>query len=694
MTANTILSLCIKVTLTCICFIYAITHTQAQHAEKSRLEQAKEAFTEVDSIADPDTYFETGSHLAGQYIEVFKINNALSLYERLSHYAQAIGNTDKYHEIQLAICQIYTLQNRYDDCFEISQMVLNAPKVTPENKITAIFYGYSYYFNIDDYNSAEKSLKHFLNLAIEQKDSIKISNGYSSMGRVYQAKGNIEGAIKMLLKAVETTTSKSNRYILMGHYDALARLYSEQGNSYKALEYIDKSIELTNQHNFPKSNAIYNTRKARFLFLAGRLDASDSLYMHTLEKIRENKYDNLAHKVFLGQARSAIERKDFNHVKVYIDSLENYKQHIKNNFDRITYNLVLANYHMHQNNLKEARDLVQSAYYLIEDSDNIRLKRYIYEMNYQLSKRENKTVDALQNLEALMEIKDSLFQSDQMVVVNELEALYNKQEQEEKIDMLNMENEITNLKLSQQQTITMISVIASLLLMGLLYYITTLNEKLKSQNKIIQQAVSEKDTLLREIHHRVKNNLQFISSLLKLQSRHIDDPNAISALKDGQDRVKSMALIHQNLYQEDNLTGVDLKNYFEKLISNLFYSYNIREDQIQLHLDIDDLNLDVDSVIPVGLIVNELISNALKHAFPGDRKGQILVSLHETDKGLKLKIKDDGIGMDNIDQSKMSQSFGYRMINTFKAQLDGEINISGEKGTEIELLIRDYKKIA
>ena len=140
-------------------------------------------------------------------------------------------------------------------------------------------------------------------------------------------------------------------------------------------------------------------------------------------------------------------------------------------------------------------------------------------------------------------------------------------------------------------------------------------EEIEQKNSIISKALDEKEILLKEIHHRVKNNLHFISALLGLQTDHVSDQVALDALQEGQDRVQSMALIHQDLYQRDDLTSVNVKDYFIKLTEGLFDSYNIHTDDITLQLDIANLDLDVDTVVPIGLIVNELVSNCLKYAF-------------------------------------------------------------------------------
>ena len=179
---------------------------------------------------------------------------------------------------------------------------------------------------------------------------------------------------------------------------------------------------------------------------------------------------------------------------------------------------------------------------------------------------------------------------------------------------------------------------------------------------------------------------------MRLQSQHIEDEEVLGVLQEGQDRVQSMALIHQHLYQENNLTGVNLKDYFIKLIRGLFDSYNIRKDKVDLTLDIEDLNLDVDSVIPIGLVVNELVSNSLKYAFPDQEKGNINVMLKEVDDVLILQVSDDGIGLHSDMQTALGNSFGFRLIHVFKDQLKANLEIDGTAGTKVTLRSKKYKK--
>ena len=173
----------------------------------------------------------------------------------------------------------------------------------------------------------------------------------------------------------------------------------------------------------------------------------------------------------------------------------------------------------------------------------------------------------------------------------------------------------------------------------------------------------------------------------------MSDAKALDVLQQGQNRVRSMALIHQNLYQEDNLTGVGVQQYFSKLINGLFVSNNIHEDRIGLDLEVDNLNLDVDTIVPIGLVTNELITNSLKYAFPDDRRGTISVRLEDKDKKLCLQIKDDGVGMTKDQYDGLGTSFGYKLVKALVEQMRGEMEIDYGSGMVVLIKLELYKLV-
>lgn len=217
-----------------------------------------------------------------------------------------------------------------------------------------------------------------------------------------------------------------------------------------------------------------------------------------------------------------------------------------------------------------------------------------------------------------------------------------------------------------------------------------LYRKQKRKNDIIQKQSADLQVLMKEIHHRVKNNLQVISSLLDLQSMTIADNQASEAVKEGKNRVQSMALIHQNLYNEGNIKGIRTKDYISNLSQSLCNSYNISSDKVKVAMQIDDLNLDVDTMIPLGLVLNELVSNSLKYAFHEGQCGELNIILKKEPDYLLLKVSDNGRGYPEGMNSRDGKSFGMKMIRAFAQKLKARLDIYNNNGAVVEMQITKY----
>lgn len=211
-------------------------------------------------------------------------------------------------------------------------------------------------------------------------------------------------------------------------------------------------------------------------------------------------------------------------------------------------------------------------------------------------------------------------------------------------------------------------------------------EELRRAEELLQASLTEKDVLLKEIHHRVKNNLQIVYSLLRLQQRRIQDKRAANILLESQNRIKSIALIHEKLYRSETLAHINLRQYIPTLAASLFSSYNIHTNIIMLKTTIDDVALDIDTVIPCGLIINELVSNALKYAFPDDRPGEIAITLYaSSDRAVNLVVHDNGIGMPAELELAHTDSLGLKLVRDLVQQLEGTLTLNRHAGTEFRI---------
>ncbi len=213
---------------------------------------------------------------------------------------------------------------------------------------------------------------------------------------------------------------------------------------------------------------------------------------------------------------------------------------------------------------------------------------------------------------------------------------------------------------------------------GIVTLVDTTDAKLAEEK--MRSSLAEKEILLKEVHHRVKNNLQIVSSLLDLQSDYIEDEKSRNIFQDSQNRIRSMALIHQKLYQSESLAFIDLREYIEDLANHLFSTTVHDPDLIHLNVDMGDISLGMDEAIPCGLIINELISNSLKHAFPDNRGGEIMIRGRVEDGWIVLTLSDTGVGLPTGLDFRNTETLGLQLVTTLVKQLRGRIDINNEQG--------------
>lgn len=373
---------------------------------------------------------------------------------------------------------------------------------------------------------------------------------------------------------------------------------------------------------------------------------------------------------------------------------------------------------------------------------------------YRLLKKAGKLEDAIKEADKLFSLKDSIIRIQHRETLLDLETRYETEKKEKDITLLNYEKELgltrlereTDLKeafmrenllkdsvvnrerdynkllgtenelkehqlsneqalreaaarenilkgnqLTKEKRIKWQLISGGLLILLFGFAIFFMYRKQRSKNVLIEKQSEDLQMLMKEIHHRVKNNLQVISSLLDLQSLTIKDRQASEAIKESRNRVYSMALIHQNLYKEENVIGIEMNDYINKLVQSLFQSYNSGGNKILLKTDIDHLLLDVDMVIPIGLVLNELISNSLKYAFHNTNSGSLHITFKKNEEGMLLKVQDNGAGFPQGMNVFQNSSFGYKLVKAFAQKLKAKLEVYNDNGACILLHIKKIK---
>lgn len=567
-----------------------------------------------------------------------------------------------------------------------------------------IFFEAEVDFNAGAYDDALNAYHQFIDFHESHDDTARAAQGYNGVSLVHLYTGNYDSTVHFALNCLDIFAKAKDTLGLIQVYYRLAQANAQMDKNEPSLEYMKKGINLAEaiKHNFYVP-AGYNGIANVYLETSGDIRESSESEFLRIQEIALNYYKK-AEEGFealgIDQYRAAV----LHNMALIELNLEKWRVAKKHLLQGLELSKAYANpqqKHSHESSLAVAKfnlgeyDTAEAllldglAFYRANNDvqglqSNLKRLRDLFALkgDYKAS---------LKYANEYQSVQEDIFQESKVKQSEELAVQYDAEKKEQQVALLSAKNENAALRLKSAQRLSIGLGVFSLLVIGFAVSLYRLNRKINDQKGLIERSLTEKDVLLKEIHHRVKNNLQVVSSLLNLQSRHLEDAGAQKALQEGQNRVKSMAIIHQRLYQEDNLKGIQVQEYITRLAKSLFQSYNIKDDQIKLELTIADLNIDIDTLIPLGLILNELLTNSLKYAFPYDRQGVIKVILEEKEERLHLLVHDNGIGLDKERSSKLESSFGYQLINAFSAQLDAQLSVVGEKGTKVGLSIKDYK---
>lgn len=288
-------------------------------------------------------------------------------------------------------------------------------------------------------------------------------------------------------------------------------------------------------------------------------------------------------------------------------------------------------------------------------------------------------------------IRDSLFAADKLQTITQMELRFESEKRSQQLRLAEQENQLQEEKIKSQQStrnylfaIIAIGVVVVVILFLQAISLKSANDQLTTQKEVLASNAEEKELLLNEIHHRVKNNLQVVSSLLSMQSREVKDEQVLAALKEGRDRVHSMALVHQMFYQNhENAASIEAHKYVEQLCESLMRTYGAEELGVRLKLDMEHCLLDIDRATLIGLIINELVSNSLKHAFTNQADKQLSISLRSESDNFILQVNDNGSGQQS---ERKSESFGLKLVSSMTTKLKGQLTVVKEGGfsTRIE----------
>lgn len=577
----------------------------------------------------------------------------------------------------------------YEEAIPILTTSISVAKDRDDTLSQAFFHKLlsTHYYHINNYDSSYSQLDqaYILYGFLQNKSEMGIINVRKA--RIEYNLGNYEKALEYSFKALE-------QHKEAGDLKKIAISYLQLGNTFFYLT------------NYRESKQYYELAALLFQNNGNEYGYYEAISNVGLVEIKQKKFRNGINKQlealkFLKKNNYAIDAGvTYNFlVDAYLglskyDSSAYYSKLAKNEFIKADYQQGISECHLNDAKIffekKLFNEALKSAIGCYDIASENSYFELLEEANYQLYKiykKLNNESKSFMHLENYLTIKDSLnfnpyaLQSDALKYQLEAEEAHLKQQFAEERAKIQAEK---SRKTRQQLIITLI--IATITLISLfitIYYLyknSKLTKNISLQREQIAEQLKQREALLSEIHHRVKNNLQVIRSMLSLQNQYISDDSLKKIIEDCKGRITSMSLIHESLYKKQDFKEALFNKYIEELIPQLVETYGTDEHKIHLIMDLEPIKLSLDDSIPCGLIINEVISNSLKYAFPNEREGEIRIELSQQNNTVNLSISDNGVGLEGEIDFDSYESFGFLLIETLASQLEAEMSMSTKNG--------------
>ncbi|WP_221391494.1 histidine kinase dimerization/phosphoacceptor domain -containing protein [Dyadobacter sp. NIV53] len=558
-----------------------------------------------------------------------------------------------------------------------------------------------------------------------------LSNAYYFMSDLSQAKGDLNQKLFYILKVVKSVESSGQTEELDYAYFKLGNAYYELGQFDKSMEYHRKSLMLSHQRGMLFIQVGIASRMVVTMLKQGKAtEALQFLQDITSKNLPYTYEDNLLMAHCYGACYSALNQYKLAE-KYYLESVA-WSKEITFGFQYSAWRRI-SQFYVASGQYDKAdqylKKLLAAPPKKIIPSHQIE----VYLMRFKVDSAQGKYPSAIQHYQKYKALNDSVFNEKKSRQISQLSIQYETETKDQDLKLKQQAIQLLTEQSQRQQNqlqqaaIMRNSIIAGVILLILLlglgvnrYQLKQRNNKLLEAKQIeinrknysLEQIVQEKDHLLidkeqllvdkdhlleerewmlKEMHHRVKNNLQIITSLLHSQGSFLKDKEALAAIRESQNRVHAMALIHQKLYQADRLSSIPMVDYIKEIVDYLIATFN-RGNTIQKKITVAPIDLDVTFAVPLGLILNEAVTNSLKYAFPGDRTGILTIELiEEGSKKYRLFIGDNGVGFPLDLNPGRSRTLGMSLIRGLSEQIEGTLNISQDQGVQINLTFVEEK---
>ena len=615
--------------------------------------------------------------------ECRKENNKPGLAYALDAYATLLPNFDP--EKEKILTEAVSL---YAD------LGLEEKRIESYMKITTI------YFWTGRINEAKKRL--YQNLADLRKINFTHEQfAETTITYIEIMQHNIKSAMYYALKSVKRMDAEKDYTFADIFYMRLGDVYNLIGHNEEALELYKKSIEI-GQGNLDSGTwykSFYGAVAA--LSIKGKnKEAIAYINSLTTKYPPKNTFDKMSVAYIKANCYEAL--KDNVRAEKYFNETDYYAQQLNTpeTFREIVHQYtMMALFYININKLEKANFYKNKVFSIFKTNNKTYNSEAFQLLLYKTDSINGNFKGSLEHFQNYKKISDSIHGNAQNKQIEELKIQYETLNKEQKIQLLNDQSKLQESELQKSKLLNNLSIWSLILLLitiGLLYSRYRLKQrnhaKLELKEKEINQKninlrhlLDEKEWLLKEIHHRVKNNLQTVISLLNSQSAYLDNDMALTAIKNSQHRIHSMSLIHQKLYNSENIATINMPNYIKELVEYLKESFSLGQ-RIRFEIKVDPLELDVVQAVPLGLILNEAITNSIKYAFPGDRTGMIYITLEATtDNRYLLTISDNGIGTATDFTETKANSFGMSLIKGLSDDLEAKFTMENNNGTTLKI---------
>ena len=548
-----------------------------------------------------------------------------------------------------------------------------------------------------DVDSSSYLAQEALNLAQQANFKKGIAAATKNLAICNYVNGKSDIAIKQFIEAIKLFEE-------LKEVSELAHCYSQMGIAYylqyqydNALKYYDKSIELYKKTTNKKDLAgVYINQGVSYTYVK-KMDLAEINYNEALKIYQEINYEPGFGPAYNSLAKIYYAKKEYNKAISYYKLAEQYSLKSNNKYHLITNYNSLATCYKELKEYEIAKTYSEKSIAISKEVGSVERELFCHETMADILFSMGDYKNAYASFQNYASLKDTLFNQDKNDAIAEMQAKFDVEKNQQKVTEIELKKKIDDEANTKQRLLFIVVIIV--ILISLVFTMIVVRNKqkvnslLEQKNTAIQANLEQKEVMMSEIHHRVKNNLQMVSSILDLQARDLTDEKSMRVIEDSLSRINAISLIHQRLYQSDNIRGIKINTYLQELAFDILknFSSSVTTTPIQLTCKVDDLNMDLESAIPIGLITAELITNACKYAFLSIEKPEITITLNKQQDALVLIVADNGVGKQAA-VNESGTSFGTKLIKSLSRKLRAEIiEDTSNKGTSIQLKINSFK---